>query len=207
MLKLSNVKSLTLISAMAISANAWSYGIGYSTFPLQTEEKMLSTEVTNTISEGSGAGLQTRFTYKSNRRTVIDAGIGVSGGQRTGRIFINADYELLPDYMSQPKLSLKTGFQNSKEFGIRKNIFKIAPTLSKGLSFWGKEAFPYASIPISLDLDSSSKTYETLMNVAVGITGKLPVQGYTHITANAELSLNLKDSYSGVIVGLSYPIN
>ncbi len=41
----------------------------------------------------------------------------------------------------------------------------------------------------------------------MGITGKVPVEGYGHLTANLEGMLNLKDSYSGLYMGLAFPMN
>ena len=83
----------------------------------------------------------------------------------------------------------------------------ITPVFSKGFSFWGVEGFPYASIPLAISLNGSKKSYETIATLSVGLTGKVPFQGYRHLTANLEGMLNIKDSYSGLFCGLAFPMN
>ncbi len=193
---------------MALSTSTlFAYGTGISTYPLMSEKKLLTTEFTGIVSENGGVGLQARYTQKINNVAVVDAGIGLSGGERTGRVFAGIDYEIFPDYKKQPRVSIKSTFEYAKEYNLPFNIIEIAPTVSKGFSFWGYEGFPYATLPISLSLESQHKTYETMANMTVGIAGKLPFEGYTHLTGNIETILNLKDSYSAVFLGVSYPIN
>jgi hypothetical protein len=40
-----------------------------------------------------------------------------------------------PDYLNQPRVSVKTTITNAEEFGTRRNILSIAPTVSKVLAF------------------------------------------------------------------------
>lgn len=201
-----NIITLTVLSGL-FATNAFAYGTGISTFPLEVEKKFISAEVTGVTSTGGGLGLQTRFTSKLNEKTTFDAGLGISGGERSARLFAGYDYELFPDYQSQPRTSLKAFFENSKEFGVSRNIIGLAPTFSKGFSFWGHEAFPYLSIPLGISLNGQSNTYATTISANLGIAGMLPIQtGSKKLTASAEAVIGLKDSYSGVFMGLAYPI-
>ncbi len=189
------------------SLNLFAYGTGISTFPLSVDEKFISAEATGITSSGGGFGMQARFTQKLNEKSSADAGLGISGGERSARLFAGYDYELFPDYESQPRFSVKAFLENSKEFGIRRNILGIAPTVSKGFSFWGREAYPYLSLPYGISLNGSQNSYQSTLSANIGINAHLPREWSSkQLTANAELNLGLKNSFSGIFAGVSYPI-
>jgi hypothetical protein len=203
-------KSLALafgFSMALFSSNVFAYGVGISTFPMMTDKKFLTTEFTGIMNEGGGVGLQARYSQKMNHALMLEAGAGLGGGERSNRFFVGADYELFPDYMNQPRISMKTSLSNAREFDVRRNVLSVAPTISKGFSFWGEEAYPFLSIPMGLSLESGSKTYETVAAMSMGITGHLPIDGYREWTGNLEGTVNLRNSYSGIFFGISYPIN
>jgi hypothetical protein len=201
-----NIIALTVLSGL-FATNAFAYGTGISTFPLEVEKKFISAEVTGITSEGGGLGLQTRFTSKVTEKITVDAGLGIAGGERSARLFAGFDYEMFPDYQMQPRISLKAFVENSKEFNVRRNIIGIAPTFSKGFSFWEHEAFPYLALPLGISLNGRANTYATTVSANLGIAGVLPVQtGTKKLTANAEAIVGLKDSFSGVFMGIAYPI-
>ena len=56
-------------------------------------------------------------------------------------MLIFLDYEFFPDYMKQPRFSVKGLLQNVKDGDTRKNVFGVTPIFSKGFSFWGYEGF------------------------------------------------------------------
>ncbi|MBC7539742.1 MAG: hypothetical protein H7281_13040 [Bacteriovorax sp.] len=210
------MKNFKAISAMALLAmtvglsaqKAHAYGTGLSTYPLEVETKLISAELTGITSQGGGLGMQARFTDKLSEKGTIDAGLGISGGERSARLFAGYDYELFPDYENQPRTSLKAFVENSKEFNARRNIIGLAPSVSKGFTFWGKEAFPYLSIPYGISLNGNNSTYSTTLSANIGISGVIPADvGPTkQLTANAEAIIGLKDSFSGVFFGVAYPI-
>ncbi|MCR9203789.1 MAG: hypothetical protein NXH75_04365 [Halobacteriovoraceae bacterium] len=183
------------------------YGTGYVTYPLMPTKRIVSTEFTGIASNGGGIGLQGRFTQKLNEKMIVDAGLGIAGGERDSRFFVGADYELFHDYMKQPRVSMKVTYLNAKEFDVRRNIFTIAPTVSKGFSFWGNEAYPFVSLPIGVNLDGDTKTYESQVNANLGITGNLPFEGYRKLMGTIETTVDVKDSFTAFFVGLSYPLN
>lgn len=197
---------LGLIS-LATSMNAFGYGTGYVTYPLMPEKRIVSTEFTGIASNGGGIGLQGRFTQRVNEKLIVDAGLGMAGGERDSRFFVGADYEIFPDYMKQPRFSTKVTYTNAKEFDVRRNIFSIAPTVSKGFSFWGNEAYPFFSLPVGVNLNGSSKTYESQINANMGITGNLPFEGYKNLMGTVETTIDIKDSFTAFFVGVSYPLN
>lgn len=204
-MKLRNI-ALTL-TTFAITSTAWAYGTGYSSFPLSVEKKLLSTEMTGVTSTGGGVGVQARYTQKLNEQLSFDAGLGMAAGERNGRLFTNADFEIFPDYMRQPRVALRAGFEHAQEFDSSRNIFSIGPTVSKGFAFWGNEAFPFISLPIGVNLNSDSKTYESTISVNTGINGHLPIEGYQNLIGSAEMQVGLKDSFTAFFVGVSYPLN
>lgn len=195
------------LSLSALTSTAWAYGTGYSSFPLSVEKRMLSTEITGVTSTGGGMGVQARYTQKASEQVTFDAGLGMGSGERSGRLFTNADFEIFPDYMRQPRVAIRAGFEYAKEFDTSRNIFSIAPMVSKGFAFWGSEAFPFVSIPVGMNLNSDNKTYESTISLNTGINGHLPVEGYQNLIGSAEIQLGLKDSFTAVLFGLSYPLN
>ncbi|MBK24148.1 MAG: hypothetical protein CME70_09130 [Halobacteriovorax sp.] len=199
--------ALLFIVSLLSAPSVWAYGTGQSTYPLMEKQHMVSTEITGITSTGGGVGMQGRYTRKMNKRLVLDGGFGLSSGDRANRIFAGADLELFPDYMNQPRVSIKTSLENAKEFKFRRNILTVAPTVSKGFNFWGEEAYPFASLPFGVQLINETKQYETVANVNLGILGNLPFDGYRKFTASAEVTVDIKDSYTGVFLGLSYPLN
>ncbi|MDD4973266.1 MAG: hypothetical protein PHY93_02895 [Bacteriovorax sp.] len=210
------MKKFNVISAMALLAmtvglsaqKVHAYGTGLSAYPLEVETKLISAELTGITSQGGGLGMQARFTDKLSDKGTIDAGLGISGGERSARLFAGYDYELFPDYENQPRTSVKAFVENSKEFNARRNILGLAPSVSKGFSFWGKEAFPYLSLPYGISLNGTNNSYSTTLSANIGISGLIPadVGADKQLTANAEAIIGLKDSFSGVFFGVAYPI-
>ena len=190
----------------AQKANA--YGTGLSAYPLEVDTKLISAELTGITSTGGGFGMQARFTGKLTERGTLDAGLGISGGERSARIFAGYDYELFPDYENQPRSSIKAFIENSKEFEARKNIIGIAPSISKGFTFWGNEAFPYISFPYGISLNGKNNSYNTTLSANIGISGLIQtdIGPDKQLTANAEAIVGLKDSFTGVFFGVAYPI-
>ena len=196
-----------LFALLFLSTNLLASGTGYSSYPLVLEKSLLSTELTGITSTGGGMGVQGRYTQKLNPSMVFDGGIGVSGGERNGRIFANMDYEIFPDYREQPRVGIKTGLENVEEFDSRINRLGIAPVVSKGFSFWGEEAYPFFSLPTKLNLNSDTDTYYTSFSANFGITGNIPVQGYRHLIGSLETQIDINDSYTALFMGITYPLN
>lgn len=208
--KLNKLPRLVLASTLVLGAsNAFAYGTGISSFPLEQDKKVISAEPTAILSKGGGVGLQARYTQKLNELSTIDFGLGISGGERSARVFAGYDYELFPDYDNQPRTSIKAFIENSKEFNVRRNIIGLAPTFSKGFSFWGHEAFPYISLPYGISLDGSDNSYKATLSSNIGVSGIIPADALgteKPITANAEAIIGLSNSYTAVYFGFGYPI-
>ncbi len=204
---MSKLINFLVIAVVFIPSEVLAYGTGYIAYPLSPNKRLISTEFTGVMSSGGGVGIQGRFTQKVNQKVLVDAGIGVAGGERDSRFFVGGDFELIPDYMKQPRVSIKANWTNAKEFDVRRNILSIAPTVSKGFSFWGHEAFPFFSLPMGVNLQGSNETYETQINANLGITGNLPIRHITNILGVAEATVGIKDSYTAFFVGLSYQLN
>lgn len=201
------IQILLLSLSFLVINNSWGYGTGVSTWPLNLQRKIVSAEFTGIVSQGGGVGVQARYTHKINQRVTFDGGLGFAGGGMTGRIFAGADLEIFPDYQTQPRVSIKATFEHAREFNNNNNIITFAPTFSKGFSFWGKEGFPFISIPVGISLDTgASRTYKTIVGANIGIAGKIPVRGMQHILASVEATIGVKNSYTGLFVGLSYPL-
>jgi hypothetical protein len=197
---------LLVLGASLSSLNTFGYGTGISTFPLQEQQKFISAEFTGITSSGGGLGLQSRFTQRINEQSVVDAGLGIGGGERSARLFAGYDYAILPDYDYQPKTSIKAFVENAKEFGVRRNVLGIAPTFSKGLSVYEKEIYPFLSLPFGISLNNKNNTYNSSFSANLGVSAQIPTENSKTLTASAEAVIGIKDSFSGVFVSVGYPI-
>ncbi|MBI2519383.1 MAG: hypothetical protein HYV97_03155 [Bdellovibrio sp.] len=208
-MRLANIRHcLAVILAMLMTNTVYAYGIGISSFPLAAQKRMVSAEATGIMSHGAGAGIQARYTQNLNVGTTLDLGMGLSSGDRSSRVFAGMDYELFPDYEKQPRASIKATIANAREFGQTYNIFSVAPVFSKGFSFWGKEGHPYIAFPYGVSLNGDRKTYATKFDVAVGASAPLTfVEGYEKLIGNVEVTAGIKNSFTAIFMGVSYPIN
>jgi hypothetical protein len=200
---------LSLVLTLGITTQkVHAYGIGLASSPLESEAKLLSAELTGITSTGGGVGMQIRYTQKLDEKGTMDAGLGISGGEHSARLFAGYDFEILPDYENQPRSSIKVFVENSKEFRDRRNILGLAPTFSKGFSFWEKEAFPYISFPYAVSLNGNNNSYNTTLSANIGVSGIVPSDSGTNkqLTASAEAIFGLKDSFTGLFLGIAYPI-
>ena len=89
----------------------------------------------------------------------------------------------------------------------RINTVGIAPTISKGFSFWGNEAFPFVALPYRVSLNDDQGTYDTSLALATGITGQLDIGGNKNVVGNIEANFNLENSFSAIVMGVSVPLN
>lgn len=199
-------KLLVGIVTSAIAMSAMATTVGVSSHPFAVDKKVITTEFNSYLSNGKGTGITAKYQQRVNSKLTFDVGFGITDGERSSRVLAGADYQLLPDYGRQPKLSLKALVDSKKMEGERVNSFGVAPTLSKGLAFWGNEAFPFISLPVGVSLNTGDNSYETTAALAAGITGRLPIGGLENLVGNIETNISLKGSYAALVMGVSLPI-
>lgn len=197
-------KLLLGLIAATFSVTAMASTIGLSNQPFVMNKHIVTTEFNSFMSNGTGAGLGIKYTQKYTDDLNFDAGIAFIDGDRASRITGGADFRLLPDYGRQPRVSVKGLLISESIGGDRINSFGAAPTVSKGMVFWGKEAYPYASLPITVNLNNDESTYETATALATGITGRLGESN--GLVGNIEANFNIQNSYTALVMGLSLPI-
>lgn len=202
------MKKLVLaMTALCFGATAIaSSTVGLSTHPLSMNNRVITTEFDNYFSSGDGMGITAKYFQNVDSKLNAEAGVSVNGGNTASRMFAAADYEIFPDYGRQPRLSAKAIIDTKDFDGDRINSIAIAPTVSKGFSFWGNEAFPYAALPMSVGLNTDEGTYETSTALAMGVTGRIPLQGYEKLIGNIETNFNLRNSYTAIVMGVSMPL-
>lgn len=205
-IRVNNLKCLLLVLVFSLPSLSFAYGIGYASYPLQEKQLLLAPEFVGLFSNGAGAGIQGRVTFKPNQPFVVEGGFGVGTGDRPVRIFTGVDYEIFPDYDNQPRVSVKGSYEYAREFKQGINILGVAPTISKGFLFWGHKAYPYFAIPFALGLHDATKTYQSRLNMTVGIAGNIPMQSQGHLIGNAEMTVSLKDGYGGFLLSVAYPL-
>lgn len=197
---------VVLLLNLALIAEAWSYGQGIITHPATVNTKIVSTEFIGVVRDGKGVGFQARYMQKLTRELKLDGGFGISGGDRANRFFVSGDYMLFPDYGMQPRISARGYYENAKEFDARRHILGVSPTVSKGFSFWGREGYPFIAIPLELNLNTRDSSYRGVARLAVGYSMKFATQEYKKFLASFEANLNLTNSFSGFLVGISYTL-
>ncbi len=201
-------KVLGAFGVLALFAvqDALSYGVGITTYPILTGNKLFSAEATGIFTEGGGVGMQARYTQKLSSSILLDGGAGLSSGDRSGRVFFGADFEIFPDYQNQPRFSVKTSFTHAREFDLNQNILSLNPIVSKGFNFWGLDAYPYLSIPMGLSLNDGTNSYQTLYALSLGASSRLPLEGFDYLILSVQAQVNLANTFSGLLLGLTYPL-
>lgn len=199
-------KLLLGLAAAGLSMGAFASTIGISNHPFLMKKDIVSTEYNNYLSSGTGMGLTARYLRKIDEGFTAEAGFGFANGERSSRFFMAADKEILPDYGRQPRFSVKGIAETADRDGERINTFGVAPTISKGFAFWGREAFPFLAIPMNVSLNQDAGEYETSTAVAMGITGRIPVDGIKNLVANIEMNMSIRNSFTGIVAGVSLPI-
>lgn len=200
------MKKLAILMIAMIAQGAFATTIGLSTHPLTMKKQVITTEFNSYLSSGSGAGITAKYFQRVNDNFNFDAGFGVTDGDRANRVFAGADFQIFPDYGRQPRFSVKGLIETMSFEGNRVNSVGAAPTISKGFSFWGKEAFPFLAVPFRIDLNSDKNTYVSSTAMAMGITGRMPMSGYENLIYNVEANFSLRNSYQALVFGVSLPI-
>ncbi len=198
------LQGLVLVLALFVVSRIFANGTGYSSHPIPEAERMINIEAIGITSDNGGLGIQGRYTHRLNTDLTLDGGLGISGGDRESRVFVGADYMLFPDYEMQPRFSLKGAYTLSNEFDSTTHNWSIAPTVSKGLSIWDQEIYPFLAVPVGLQLISEGKKYETTITASLGATAPLMIENAEKLFVNAEINIDLKDSYTGFFTGLGY---
>ena len=199
------IKLGIILFSLFTSYKIYAYGSGASSYPLPLGKKLLTAEFLGITSSGGGMGLQVRFAKKLRSNFLLEGGMGISGGNRSSRIFLGGDWEIYPDHGYQPRFSLRGRVSNAKEFGVRQNRISIAPSLGKAVVLKGRSFYPYLSFPCSISF-AGDKTYNTTLGTNLGLVGNLPFRRYEHIVANIEASVGIRNSFAGFVAGLSWPM-
>ena len=194
-----------VLSSLFLSYKIHAYGSGVSSYPLPVGKKLLTAEFLGITSSGGGMGFQMRFAKKARPNLFLEGGMGMSGGNRSSRVFLGGDWEIYPDFLRQPRIALTGRIINAKEFGVRHNKVSIAPSVGKAFSLKGKVFHPYISVPYSVSL-AGDQTYRTSLNANVGIVGNLPFRRYQHLVGGIEATAGLRNGFMGFVAGLSWPI-
>jgi hypothetical protein len=181
----------------------YAYGVNYSTYPFAPATKILAVDIGG---KADGMATQLRIAYKYDSQIMIEGGLGVATSNNdNASMFVGIDYEVIPDYLKQPRIGVRVAVDNVNFSGSRHNIFSMTTVVSKGVSFWGREAFPYISLPLGMAFNTANKTYSTYLALSAGVTGNLPINKYHHLVTNLEASLGFTGLGSSIFAGISFP--
>jgi len=200
------MKKILVLALTLVVANALANVVGISAHPFNLKRHIIQGEFNGNFSSGSGMGLQGRYMFKKSKTLSFDTGIMLSNSDRSSRIYGGADWEIYPDHAKQPRVSIKAFIEKTDDFDIDTTSMGFAPIVSKGISISGNEAFPFISLPLRISLDPSTKRYQPVYAISTGITGRLPWKSMKHLTGNIEANFNLKNSYTGLLFGVAYPL-
>lgn len=199
-------KLLLALTCSVLSLSAFASTVGLSSHPFVMNKHIVTTEFNSYLNNGSGMGLTAKYLQRVNEKLNFDMGFGFTDGERSSVMMAGADMMLIPDYGRQPRVSIKGLLQSENIDGERINSFGAAPTISKGFSFWGNEAFPYMALPYRVSLNTDENTYETSTAVAMGVSGNLNIGDIRDLVGNIETNFSLRNSYTAIVMGVSLPI-
>lgn len=196
-----------LLSALLVNGVALASNIGLSTHPLEVDKQVFKSELSNSFSEGQGNGIELSYLYVLTKEASVDAGIEVSDGDQSSKLYVASTYEFFPDYDNQPRMTVKGAFERSRLDGDGQSSFMFAPTLSKGMSAWGQEIFPYVAVPLRFIFTGTGNN--TRFGSAFTIGASTPINGLsstTSVLANIETTINLRNSMSAIALGIGFNI-
>ena len=200
------MKNLLFI-LMSLGFSTVILGNTISSYPLGIQKKYVAAEFTSVFSNGQGMGLQAKYIQQVRPELSIEGGFGFSNGDQVYHIFASGNYELYPDFMNQPKISLEGLLVRARKLESSHTKIVMTPLASKGLSFWGKEGFPFIGLPITLDLNNDSMSYNVAYQLSFGATAPMPLPGYEKLLANFKLNMNIKNASSEISLGFSHPLD
>lgn len=202
--------SAVLLTLVLVLFNdlAFGYGLGVSTYPLPAKSGALTTEFTSFLSNGSGVGLQARYLHKLSEVVQVEGSMGAASSDRSRRFALATDVELLSDFENRPRFALHPFIERATEFSESRNIIGIYPVLSKGYVFKEKAGYPFISVPISIATNTDKNPAQFRAALTGGIVGKLPFEFAEgrNLLVNLEGSLNISNSFSSLMLGLTYPL-
>ncbi len=79
-----------------LSTAASATTIGVSAHPFTMKKQVVTTEFNNYNNDGAGSGISARYFNRATERVNFDAGFGITDGERSNRLFMGADIELVP---------------------------------------------------------------------------------------------------------------
>ena len=199
-------KILMILSVSLLVTKAYANEIGWSTYPLKENQRILTAQFGGVFSSGGGMGVTASYLQKLSQKWDVEAGAGFTGGERGFTLYGAGNYEIYPDYEKQPKVSIKGWYQYSNEYDSSVNRFYASPLVSKSTLLWGNEAFPYLAIPTGVNLNYDNKQYSLFSALTLGISGNIPWEKMKNMAMILEGRLNITGSYSGLSFGFSHPI-
>ncbi|MBF0298542.1 MAG: hypothetical protein HQK51_07470 [Oligoflexia bacterium] len=193
---------ISLVAIVFINTSAFAYGLGLSAYPLSNVSKrgIITTELTEFLSDETGVGLQARYLRKINPSLALEANGGVSNTNRSKRIGLAANFDV---YNIGPHFLLRPYYERANEFFTVKHIFGVSPILTLSYAQEPLIGYPFVSLPISAALDSDTHSYEMRYVLSAGINRKFFFYPDNKMLLNLEVNINLKNSLSAFFIGVS----
>lgn len=187
--------------ALLVPASVLASVVGISTHPLSDEARVLSAEMTGFMSGRNELGGGLRYTQEVDRGQIMD--FNVSGGQLSRGLQIGSgmDFEILPEDLYQPRVSVKSFLQYQKFEDQSFALVGAAPTLRSGLSVSGQEFFPYVAIPSGIRLDTVTNEFVYSSSLTLGASFPIPNAGEKVLLSfEGNKNLGASSDYVGCLV-------
>jgi hypothetical protein len=157
-----------------LCVNASASIMGISNHPLGTNARLLSAEITGHMSQRNEMAAGLRYTQKVSRKRIFD--LNVSGGQSSRGLQIGSgmDFELLPEKLHLPKVSIKAYHLHQRFESQSHTSVGLAPAIKKSFGFMGKEFFPYLATPLGIKINSLTSEFVYQANLTIGASLFLP---------------------------------
>ena len=184
------------------SVSTWASVVGISTHPLRGNSRVLGAEMMGYMSQRNELGAGIRYSHQINQAKMLDFTVGGGQESRKSHAGVGLDFELLKEDIHQPRLSVKSFFQQQKFNSERFNLVGFGPTLRKGFSVYGQELFPYVSVPMGIRVNHVTDEFVYFSSVTVGASMPLPLINRDRMLLSLEGNTNLGASsdYIGFLI-------
>jgi hypothetical protein len=192
----------SLTAFLSLSNVGAQSAVGFTPYPIQ-ERLVVGAEAAYDFSPSSGAGLGLRVGKQVHPDVSIDAGLALSSGERSRNLYVNAAYELFPDYGHQPAVYLKGGLEFLEMDDDTVNQLALSPIFSKGVSIVETPVYLFAALPFRYivgDKDSRDSKLSYSFNPGAVVPLNLWTEG---LLGTVEAHFNLRHSHNALTLGFA----
>jgi hypothetical protein len=197
------VMRLLIFSLCILAANSgWAYlSMGESGEILPQGTNLFGFEPQVLINEGGGINAGTFLDMPW--RDDLSSRFSLGAGKIDFHLGAALKYVPFPDVDKQPAIGVKVAAWYARQGSLNTWTFQVAPLFSKKFMIDAGTVVPYAAIPFNFASSTDANTSGTEFTVG----SEFHPKDSSGVFYSAEMSLNLKDSYSFVSGTVAFPFD